>query len=89
MYKFYLFSILLTVTSCAGAFKVNAYEGMSEDDFKRLNKGEQVVFMEGNTRTYKMFSGSSADNLYYYFQNGKLIRIDEGKTSINVNLNEN
>ena len=74
---------LFLITSC-GTFRVNAYNGMTEDEFRRMNVGEQMVYMEEAVTAYRMYSGASAGYLYYYFVNGKLTKIDQGQRSPDV-----
>lgn len=53
---------------------------MTEADFIKKNMGEQIVNMNAGSDlvVYRMYSGTAAGNLYYYFKAGKLIAINEG-----------
>ncbi len=77
----YLYCFLaISTTSCIGLFRVNANLGMTEADFIKKNMGEQIVNMNAGSDlvVYRMYSGTAAGNLYYYFKAGKLIAINEG-----------
>lgn len=79
--KNYLYCLSASLTtSCYGLFRVNANLGMNEADFVKKNVGEQIVNMNAGSDlvVYRMYSGTAAGNLYYYFKAGKLISINEG-----------
>ena len=74
----FVFSLILS--SCAtGTFVVNVEMGMSETEFKQKNVGEQIVYMRNGITAYRMYSGTSAGYLYYYFNEGKLVEINQGE----------
>ena len=74
--------LLFFMTSC----KVPVYSlGMSEDEFTARHKwatdlveksAERTVYKRGNTSAVALVAQPV---MYYYFVNGKLVRIDEGE----------
>jgi len=69
---------LALLLSCAGLFGVVAERGMTEEQFKRRNLNYVLVEMFDNITVYRAPDGNDTPK-YLYFENGILIRLDEGQ----------
>ena len=64
------------------------YIGMPESEFKDLTNDEQVVYMDENQTIYKIrrTQGKGTAHKFFYFQNNKLRRIDEGERATDLRI---
>jgi len=78
MKNLFLISVLFLMASCAGAFKINAEIGMTESEFKKKNMGYSVAEMTADYTIYRVISTYGPDK-FVYFQDGKMVKMDEGE----------
>jgi hypothetical protein len=83
------FILLLTITISSCMVQTRNYNlGMSETEFTSKDKWLISVAEKSTERTvYKKITGQEHNHytyLYYYFVDGKLVRIDEGEKQPNV-----
>lgn len=83
MKKLFYSMVLLTCVSCAGLARINAEIGMTESEFKKKNVGEELAELNERYTVYRVPAGSGPHR-YVYFENGKLIKMDEGEWMPNV-----
>nr|WP_294947099.1 hypothetical protein [uncultured Mucilaginibacter sp.] len=77
MKKAFLFLLLLIIIT-SGCSVHNYTLGISEEEFKKHDKWlTQLVEKSAELTIYRKTDGIGRE-LYYYFVDGKLIRIDEG-----------
>lgn len=69
---------LAFLLSCAGMSQINADLGMSVDEFKKKNVGESLVEMNDEYTVYRVMASRGPDK-FVYFQDGKLVKMDEGE----------
>lgn len=74
---FYLLAFLACF-SCAGLAQINAEIGMTEDEFKKKNIGEELAELNERFTVYRV-PAASGPHRYVYFENGKLFKMDEGE----------
>jgi hypothetical protein len=70
---------LALMFSCMGMLTVVADLGMTEQEFRRKNMGYDVVELWGNVKVYRVQHSHSEIPKYVYFEDGKLVRMDEGQ----------
>lgn len=84
MKKLILFLLLAVTISSGCSLQNRVYAlGTSEAEFKKHDKWYTTMVEQSEERTvYKKITGQEANHytyLYYYFVDGKLVRMDEGE----------
>ncbi len=91
----YSLAIITMMLSCTTAPKKmntildHIQIGMSENDFRQQLKDEELISSNGDKVIYRVITkGSYGDfaHKFFYFENGKLIRIDEGERNIDFRM---
>lgn len=61
---------------------------MSESEFKGLTENERMVYMDENQSIYKIerTQGKGSAHKFFYFQNNRLMRIDEGERATDFRI---
>lgn len=78
-----LYIIPVTIFISCGAFRINTEMGMAESEFKRKNTGYRVAEMNNEYTVYRIMDSMGPDK-FVYFQEGKLVKMDEGQFLPNV-----
>ncbi|MBL4677674.1 MAG: hypothetical protein JKY70_15950 [Mucilaginibacter sp.] len=73
-----IFILLMSVAACGCSLKNNYPLGTSEAEFTKKNKMLIDLAEKSTERTVYKKTTATGDLLYYYFVDGKLVRIDEG-----------
>lgn len=76
-----LITIALVGLCLVGCITVRATLGMSETDFTRQYKTAEAVKLAQDGDVYKMnlYVQGIYKSKYFYFQEGKLVRVDDGQ----------
>ncbi|HSJ68934.1 MAG TPA: hypothetical protein VK921_14715 [Anditalea sp.] len=79
MKKFLYVLPLALLFSCMGMLTVVAELGMTEEEFKKKNMGYDLVELWGDVKVFRVQHHPTDFPKYVYFENGKLVRMDEGQ----------
>lgn len=79
--RYYLFILLIVLTSCYVRNAPNTSIGMTTEAFIKEAKNEELVILEDGYKVYKVKYGLNNHKApkYYYFINDKLVKMDEGE----------
>ena len=71
-------ALIFGCLSCAGLSQINAEMGMSIEEFRKKNVGESLVELNPEYTVYRVMASRGPDK-FVYFQDGKLVKMDEGE----------